>query len=120
MNAYLIEWSLRLGKGILKNIYLCVELALENYDARTKYKQNFLGDQRSSGEAVTCLLEVPKHIAFLYMKPGCLELWVASHDKSKCTIYQSIKLIYTICYKILKINLNLQTDGSGVPEIVRT
>ena len=30
--------SFRPGKGILKNIYLCVELALENYDARTKYK----------------------------------------------------------------------------------
>ena len=45
-----------------------MELALEKYDARTKYKQNFLGDLRSSGEAVTCLLEVPKHIAFLYMK----------------------------------------------------
>ena len=54
-------------KGILKNIYLCVELALEYYDARTKYKQNSLGDLRSSGEAVTCLFEVPKLIVFLYM-----------------------------------------------------
>ena len=71
----------------MKNIYLCVELALENYDARTKYKQNFLGDLRSSGEAVTCLLEVPKHTAFLYVKPGCLELWIASRDKSECINY---------------------------------
>ena len=68
----------------MKNIYFCVELALQNYDARTKYKQNFLGDLRLSGEAVTCLLEVPKHIVFLYMEPGCLELWVASRDKSEC------------------------------------
>ena len=65
-----------------------MELALENYDARTKYKQNFLGDLRSSGEAVTCLLEVPKHnYCLLYMKPGCLELWVTSHDKSECINY---------------------------------
>ena len=76
-------------KGILKNIYLSVELALEYYDARTKYKQNSLGDLRSSGEAVTCLFEVPKLILFLYMKPGCLELWVrvASRDKSECINY---------------------------------
>ena len=52
-----------------------MELALENYDARTKYKPNFLGNLRLSGEAVSCLLEIPKHVAFLYMKPGCLELW---------------------------------------------
>ena len=71
----------------MKNIYLCVELALENYDAKTKFKQNFLGDLRSPGEAVTCLPEVPRHIAFLYMKPGCLELWVASRDKSECINY---------------------------------
>ena len=67
-----------------------MELALENYDARTKYRQNFLEDLRSSGEAVTCLLKVPKHIgiiAFLYMKPGCLELWIASRDKSECINY---------------------------------
>ena len=71
----------------MKNIYLCVQLALENYDARTKYKQNFLGDLRSSGEAVTCLLEVPKHIAFLYMKSWCLELWVDLRGKSECINY---------------------------------
>ena len=71
----------------MKNIYLCVELALENYDARAKFKQHFLGDLRSSGEAVNWLLKVPKHIALLYMKPGCLELWVASRDKSECINY---------------------------------
>ena len=36
---------------------------------------------------MTCLLEVPKHIAFLYMKPGCLELWVASREESECINY---------------------------------
>ena len=52
-------------KSHFEKYIFVVELALENYDARTKYKQNFLGDLRSSGtEAVTCSLEVPKHIAF--------------------------------------------------------
>ena len=36
---------------------------------------------------MTCLLEVPKHTAFLYVKPGCLELWIASRDKSECINY---------------------------------
>ena len=36
---------------------------------------------------MTCLLEVPKHIAFLYMKPECLELCVPSRDKSECINY---------------------------------
>ena len=36
---------------------------------------------------MTCLLEVPKHIAFLYMKPDCLELCVPSRDKSECINY---------------------------------
>ena len=34
------------------------------------------------------------------------------------SINQSIKFIYTICYKIFKINLNLQTDDAGTPETV--
>ena len=62
-------------------------------------KQNFLKDLRSSGEAVTYLFEVTKHVAFLYMKPGCLELWVASRDNSECINYCKMHKVTQILEK---------------------